>query len=180
MPTRGYRFIAEVTDGSAAGSGAATSGERGGEGDVPTSSPRHVDGRAGATERLRQYVPSVTVISLCVLSAIVVGMLIWQSRKSSAGNESLGVRKITQITASVGLDHYPSLSPDGSYVAYSSDQSGSFEIYLRQLAPGGREIQITSDGQQISTRSPDGQYVAYHSMSAAACGRAGPAESRVE
>lgn len=166
VPTRGYRFIAELTDGSAAGSGTVTSGERGGERDAPMSSPRHVDGRAGATKRFRQYVPSVTVISLCVLSAAVVAILIWQSRKSSADNESLGVRKITQITASVGLDHYPSLSPDGSYVAYSSDQSGSFEIYLRQLAPGGREIQITSDGQQNfqPAWSPDGQYVAYHSM----------------
>jgi Tol biopolymer transport system component len=69
------------------------------------------------------------------------------------------------VTTGIGLDFYPALSPDGGRVAYASDQSGDFEIYVRQLAPGGGEIQITSDGAQNvqPVWSPDGQFVAFHS-----------------
>lgn len=71
-----------------------------------------------------------------------------------------------QVTFSTGLDHYPSLSPDGNAVAYSSDQNGSFEIYVKQLTPGGRDLQLTADGNQNlqPAWSPDGQRIAYFSM----------------
>jgi Tol biopolymer transport system component len=51
-------------------------------------------------------------------------------------------------------------------LAYSSDKSGNFEIYVKQLTPGGGEIQLTSDGQQNiqPTWSPDDQHVAYYSI----------------
>ncbi|HEX6649216.1 MAG TPA: protein kinase, partial [Pyrinomonadaceae bacterium] len=73
--------------------------------------------------------------------------------------------KTTQVTFSSGLDGFPSLSPDGKSVAYSSDQNGNFEIYVKQLAEGGGELQLTNDGQQNlqPSWSPDGQRVAFHS-----------------
>jgi eukaryotic-like serine/threonine-protein kinase len=36
-----------------------------------------------------------------------------------------------------GNDFYPILSPNGQYVAYMSDRSGNFEVYVRPF-PGGR------------------------------------------
>ena len=68
-----------------------------------------------------------------------------------------------QITFSRGIDGFPTLSPDGESIAYSSDQSGSFEIYIKQLNPGGGELQLTNDGQQngYPAWSPDGQRIAY-------------------
>ena len=73
--------------------------------------------------------------------------------------------RTTQLTFSTGLDQFPSLSPDGNSIAYSSDQNGSFEIYVKQLTPGGRDIQLTTDGQQNlePAWSPDGQHIAYFS-----------------
>ena len=33
-------------------------------------------------------------------------------------------------------------------MVYSSDLNGSFELYIKQLTPGGGELQLTNDGQQ--------------------------------
>jgi eukaryotic-like serine/threonine-protein kinase len=117
--------------------------------------------------------------ALLAVAAPVVAVLLtvaaykyWGSRrfetkveKSSNTASPFKALKSKQVTAWAGLDFYPSFSPDGNSVVYSSDHDGSFEIYVKQLTPGGREIKLTSDGQQNlqPVWSPDGQRIAYHS-----------------
>ena len=88
------------------------------------------------------------------------------SREPAEPTRARLARNTRQITFSTGLDQHPSLSPDGNAVAYSSDQNGSFEIYVKQLTPGGRDIQLTADGHQNlqPAWSPDGQRIAYFSV----------------
>jgi Tol biopolymer transport system component len=65
------------------------------------------------------------------------------------------------------MDIFPSFSPDGSTIAYSSDANGKFEIYLKQLTRGGQIVQLTSDGE-INLQpawSPDGKTLAFYSSS---------------
>ncbi len=71
-----------------------------------------------------------------------------------------------QFTTSDGLDMYPTFAPDGASLAYSSDRSGTFEIYVEPLARGAPTSQVTSDGRQNvqPAWSPDGRYIAYHSV----------------
>ncbi|HEY0321648.1 MAG TPA: protein kinase [Pyrinomonadaceae bacterium] len=87
------------------------------------------------------------------------------AQKTSNTSRAQGALKSKQITSWAGLDVFPAFSPDGNSIAYSSDHNGSFEIYVKQLTPGGREIQLTSDGQQNfqPAWSPDGQRIAFHS-----------------
>jgi Tol biopolymer transport system component len=62
------------------------------------------------------------------------------------------------------LDTQPELSQDGNLIVYSSNHSGSFEIYKRQLGQNV-ETRLTFDGKENfqPTLSHDGQYVAYYS-----------------
>ena len=113
--------------------------------------------------------------AILAMTALVVALIVGvfglyrflnRSRSGPPASEKAQVLGTTQLTFSTGLDQFPSFSPDGSSIAYSSDQNGSFEIYVKQLTAGGREIQLTTDGQQNiePAWSPDGQHIAYFSM----------------
>jgi Tol biopolymer transport system component/DNA-binding winged helix-turn-helix (wHTH) protein len=144
------------------------------------AAPRAVSGSTSSTriaesiarrmgfKLVRRPLPLVAMLSAVVLVAVIITAVVIRSRdrtRLSASDVSV-ILETMQVTTWPGLDFFPTLSPDGSSVAYSSDHDGRFEIYVKQFTPGAREIQITSDGQQnISPAwSPDGQYIAYYSM----------------
>jgi Tol biopolymer transport system component len=87
------------------------------------------------------------------------------TQTKAGGAEAVTVLNTTQITTGLGLDLHPSLSPDGNSIAYSSDHGSGYEIFIRPLTPGGRELQLTSDGSQNFEPiwSPDAKLIAYHS-----------------
>ncbi len=62
------------------------------------------------------------------------------------------------LTTSPGVhDLNPTWSPDGKWIAYLSDRSGEYELYLRPQL-GGDEVRVTSDGSVYRygpTWSPD-------------------------
>ena len=100
-----------------------------------------------------------------ILGLLIVTTAIWLFLRPSQSPETFSVLRTVQITTWTGLDLYPALSPDGNSIAYSSEHNGSFEIYVKPLTPGAREIQLTADGKQNfePTWSPDGKLVAYYS-----------------
>jgi Tol biopolymer transport system component len=73
-------------------------------------------------------------------------------------------RALTRITFDDGLQSEPTWSPDGRYIAYSSDRGGKFDIWVQQVS-GGDPIQITKGpGHHWQPDwSPDGKYIAYRS-----------------
>jgi tricorn protease len=68
------------------------------------------------------------------------------------------------ITMTPGFhEQDPSWSPDGKWIAYFSDKSGEFEIYLRPQM-GGDEVRITTDGHEYRYGprwSPDSKKLLY-------------------
>jgi Tol biopolymer transport system component len=62
------------------------------------------------------------------------------------------------------------LSPDGRWMAYASDQTGAFEVYVRSFPSGGGQWQISTkggtgrcwrrDGKELFYYAPDGKLMA--------------------
>jgi Tol biopolymer transport system component/DNA-binding winged helix-turn-helix (wHTH) protein len=73
-------------------------------------------------------------------------------------------RALTRITFDDGLQFGATWSPDGRYVAYSSDRGGKFDVWVQQVS-GGDPVQVTKGpGHNWQPDwSPDGKYIAYRS-----------------
>lgn len=138
VPTLGYRFIGEVRTGEPA--------------PAPPPLPRR-----------RSRVWLLGAVGL----AAIAGVALFLRRDAPPPQSAAALyRPPAQLTSSTGLDTTPSFSPDGSQIAYASDKSGEFEIYLRPVDTAGREIQVTADGTRNvqPAWSPDGSRIAYFSL----------------
>ena len=69
----------------------------------------------------------------------------------------------TQLIASTRRDFDPQFSPDGSKIAFVSDRTGGWEIYVSD-AQGSHVVQLTSFGNAVADGvrwSPDGREIAF-------------------
>ncbi len=103
-------------------------------------------------------------LALVIAAAVAGGLLLdrWLLRGrpgSSGGPELTGVARLTH---DLGVSEAPTWSPDGSLLAFASNRSGNFEIYVRRIQ-GGEDVNITDDpGQDIQPAfSPDGNWIAF-------------------
>ena len=139
---RGYRFVAAVV----------------------------IDGGSG-TEVVAAATPAppgrqlsrLAITGLAATVIVVVGLTAWFVRRTSPRGGLAGALTPARISISGSMNVDPALSPDGSAVAFASDRSGSFEIYVVGLARGSREVALTSDGKNNMQPawSPDGRWIAY-------------------
>ena len=100
-----------------------------------------------------------------VAALVLAGALLWRFG-GLTGRPAPAMAETVQVTTSPGLAIGASFSPDGKRIAYSSNRSGWFEIYVRDIAAPSEERQATADGQQNTDPawSPDGKWIAYHSV----------------
>ena len=151
VPTRGYRWIKEA---------------------VPIDPPKPPLVTEAAKADDRESAPRIFpgLSAAFVLGLIALGFLVWaQGRQPmAAAREAAAVsrdpRWPVQITTHAGLDMHPAMSPQGDAIAFVSDRSGAFEIYVRGLNGASGEVPLTSDGAQNlhPAWSPDGRFIAYH------------------
>jgi Tol biopolymer transport system component/DNA-binding winged helix-turn-helix (wHTH) protein len=150
VPTRGYRFLAEVDVQP--------------DGEVRPATPR-VEPPATPPPRSRRA-GILAAGGALLLVALAAGWWLGRNGETPPPAAARPVRRAL-VTSTGGFNGFPSISPDGASMAFVSDRTGRLEIYVKPLAPGGQEVAVTSDGQ-INVQpawSPNGRFLAYHSMS---------------
>jgi Tol biopolymer transport system component/DNA-binding winged helix-turn-helix (wHTH) protein len=154
LPRRGYRFIGEIAL-------PATAPEPPGATQVLTF-PAVSEVLPSADSRIRRLALRYSSMSFAVaLLAGAVLFLIYGKLHRAAPQKQ---RSLTRITFDKGLQFGATWSPDGRFVAYSSDRAGKFDIWVQQVSAGD-PVQITKGpGHNWQPEwSPDGNYIAYRS-----------------
>jgi Tol biopolymer transport system component/DNA-binding winged helix-turn-helix (wHTH) protein len=151
LPRRGYRFIATVKENQAPQ-----------DSDKAQSPAEVVDN--GSVPPMRIRPPAWRYAITSVAAVLLLGsafFLIYGKMHSVATPRQ---RALTRITFDQGLQFGATWSPDGRFVAYSSDRGGKFDIWIQQVS-GGDPVQITKGpGHNWQPEwSPDGKYIAYRS-----------------
>ena len=58
-------------------------------------------------------------------------------------------------------EEFPVFSPDGRWLAYTSDATGQSQVYVQRFPVAGRKWQISADGGEFPLWSPDGRELYY-------------------
>ena len=85
--------------------------------------------------------------------------------KESAGNRDYGIavldmssRKVTPIVdLPNSAQHSSAVSPDGKWLAYASNETGRYEVWIEPLPQTSTRVQVTRDGGSHPLWLPDGQ-----------------------
>ena len=142
LPRRGYRFIAPA------------------DGDGNGTKPNTITTTDTAVPRRWRILGAALLFGALAL----MGVAGWLTYKERPVPTSLTQRALTRITFDDGLQIGATWSPDGRYIAYSSDRGGKFDIWVQQVS-GGDPVQVTKGpGHHWQPDwSPDGKYIAYRS-----------------
>lgn len=162
VPTRGYRFVGQLES------------PRDERPEPHGFAPSALAAPAAATARRRRGLGGLAALAVGVLLLAVTGWL-WGPRlvrRPEAQLVPIGTAIVeaathgaVQLTTSRGVDLHPAFSHDGAQLAYSSDQTGALEIYVRSRVPSAPIRTLTANGgDNVSPAwSPDGLWIAYHS-----------------
>jgi Tol biopolymer transport system component len=100
------------------------------------------------------------------LAAGLVALVAGGAWYLSAGPQKASVSfRTTKLTANVGVEQFPSLTPDGKWVLYAGEETGNRDIYLLSTS-GQNPRNLTSDSpadDDEPAASPDGERIAFRS-----------------
>ena len=151
LSRRGYRFIAPVENSGPPASVETSSSLPGPAHETRSGTSRKSPLRSGA-------IRAVVLLAGAVL--LGAGALFIYEEFQPAPPQ----RALTRLTFDDGLQIGATWSPDGRFLAYSSNRGGKFDVWVQQVS-GGDPVQVTKgpgDNWQPDW-SPDGRYIAYRS-----------------
>jgi serine/threonine protein kinase/Tol biopolymer transport system component len=93
-----------------------------------------------------------------------ITLLFWQSSPSQGDLMTLTLNPVgtpKRLTDSSAFESGPRISPDGQWVAYSSDETGSGQVHVRPFPGPGASIRVSPDGGVNPQWSRDGRQLFY-------------------
>ena len=103
-------------------------------------------------------------LGAALLVAVAGAAYVLFERASPSG--SLRLINPRQVTTGPAEEDYPSWRPDGTQLAYTSNETGDWDIWVTQV-PGGASVNLTrdmADDAGWASWSPDGSQIAFHSV----------------
>jgi DNA-binding winged helix-turn-helix (wHTH) protein len=146
LPRRGYRFIAPIKERYELIGGR-----------YAEESVAGVPGEPRIRSRILRYAVMAVVLSTAAGSAFLI-----YKRPQFPGSSK--PRALTRLTFGAGLQMEPTWSPDGRYIAYTSDRDSKLDVWVQQVS-GGDPVRVThtTGNNWQPSWSPDGKYSAYRS-----------------
>ncbi len=86
---------------------------------------------------------------------------LWTLPMEEDGAGGLKPGKPVPFSIAPFAERTPAFSPDGRWVAYYSDESGGYEVYVRPFPGPGGKWQISTAGGRFPTWSPNGKELFY-------------------
>jgi Tol biopolymer transport system component len=110
----------------------------------------------------RRRTPIGLLAAVALGSAVLAALATWLGTRGAASSAEPTLESVTPLTHDPGISEWPTWSPDGSLLAFASNRSGNFEIYVRRVE-GGQEVNVTGDkGEDYQPAfSPSGDSVAF-------------------
>jgi Tol biopolymer transport system component/DNA-binding winged helix-turn-helix (wHTH) protein len=163
---QGYRFVADVRELETPDAGL---GRPLLESVTPASAPADQTANAnqgkGTSPPLELRSRRIGLVAGSVVLALGLASIVYfVFQQWSHSTQPSPQRKLWQLTFEPGLESEPALSPDGSLVAFSSDQSGNFDIWVHSVGEG-KPLQVTSSPAHDwqPDWSPDGLSLVFRS-----------------
>ena len=98
--------------------------------------------------------PDGSVLAFAESASAQTGADIWVLSVEGSGTPELFLQ--TQAN-----ERWPAFSPDGRWIAYTSDESGRDEIYLRRYQGASEKRQVSAEGGTFPVWNPDGRELFY-------------------
>ena len=107
------------------------------------------------------------LISLAAAAAVAMGAGAWFWSRAGVSRPAVhgaSTPNLSRLTSGPGLQTDVTWSPDGQSIAFASDRSGNFDIWVQRVASGDA-VQVTRSGAPDTQPawSPDGTSIAFRS-----------------
>lgn len=77
------------------------------------------------------------------------------------GASSVTVGEATLLLGTPHLEVFPAVSPDGGWIAYTSDETDRWEIYVTTYPDLKKRVRVSSNGGEEARWNPDGSELIY-------------------
>jgi Tol biopolymer transport system component len=130
---------------------------------------RRTDGSGTADSVLSLAGKTITAHAITPDGGTLIAVVSQLAGPSTANNDIVSVhlgatRTAEPFVATPYSEGWPSLSPDGHWLAYASDESGRFEVYVRPFPGPGGQVLVSHNGGSEPVWSRDGRELFYRAV----------------